>query len=197
MALSDIAAGIEVTTEQRDRGVASVDRTDESLADRLAGAAEDLPCDAETAATLVETYAAGESVGDAGQAADVAPITAAKTLHHVGEHVSPSRRPPVTSSGTGSTERSRGERSHRAHGCERTRVRTGRLRRDPRTLGRRPGRHRRVSDERRRHRRETGVARRVGGSGRRAAVVRTGAAGCASSSAGASRTAAGASRGRR
>jgi hypothetical protein len=89
MALSDIAAGIEVTTEQRDRGVASVDRTDESLADRLAGAAEDLPCDAETAATLVETYAAGESVGDAGRAADVAPITAAKTLHHVGEHVSP------------------------------------------------------------------------------------------------------------
>lgn len=88
MALSDIAAGIEVTTEQRDRGVASVDRTDEALADRLGDVAT-LPCDAETAATLVEAYAAGKSVGDAGRAAGVAPITAAKTLHCFGEQVCP------------------------------------------------------------------------------------------------------------
>ena len=89
MALSDIAAGIEVTTEQRDRGVASVDRTDESLADRLEAVADELPCAAEPAATLVETYAAGESVGDAGRAAGVAPTTAAKTLHCFGEQVCP------------------------------------------------------------------------------------------------------------
>ncbi len=89
MALSDIAAGIEVTTEQRERGVASVDRTDEHLADRLAGVAEEFPCDAESAATLVEAYAAGSSVGDAGRAAGVAPVTAAKTLHLFGEQVRP------------------------------------------------------------------------------------------------------------
>jgi hypothetical protein len=89
MALSDIAAGLEVTTEQRDRGVASVDRTEEALADRLDGVAHELPCDAETAATLVEAYAAGKSVGDAGRAAGLAPMTAAKTLHRFGEQVCP------------------------------------------------------------------------------------------------------------
>lgn len=88
MALSDIAAGIEVTTEQRNRGVASVDRTDDSLADRLADV-DGLPCDAEAAATLLEAYAAGKSVGDAGRAAGLAPTTAAKTLHHFGEQVCP------------------------------------------------------------------------------------------------------------
>ena len=83
MALSDIAAGVEVTTRQRDRGVAAVDETDAPLPKRLAPVADDLPCSAATAATLVETYAAGRSVGDAGRAAGIAPVTAAKTLHLV------------------------------------------------------------------------------------------------------------------
>lgn len=89
MALSDIAAGLEVTTEQRERGVAAVDRTEASLAERLADVAGDLPCEAEAAATLVEAYAGGASVGDAGRAAGIAPITAAKTLHLFGERVDP------------------------------------------------------------------------------------------------------------
>lgn len=89
MTLSEIAAGIEVTTEQRDHGVASVDRTDAALAERLAGVAGELPCDAETAATVVEVYADGTSVGGAGRAAGVTPITAAKTLHRFGEQVCP------------------------------------------------------------------------------------------------------------
>jgi 4'-phosphopantetheinyl transferase EntD len=89
MTLSDIAAGVEVTTHQRDRGVAAVDETDASLPERLAPVADDLPCLAATAATVVEAYAAGKSVGDAGRAAGVAPVMAAKTLHLVGEQVSP------------------------------------------------------------------------------------------------------------
>jgi len=89
MALSDIAAGVEVTTHQRDRGVAAVDETDASLSERLAPVADEFPCSAATAATVVEAYAAGRSVGDAGRAAGIAPVTAAKTLHLVGEHVSP------------------------------------------------------------------------------------------------------------
>jgi hypothetical protein len=89
MALSDIAAGLEVTTEQRERGVATVDRTATSLADRLAAVAGDLPCDAESAATLVEAYAEGASVGDAGRAAGVPPVTAAKALYLLGEPVDP------------------------------------------------------------------------------------------------------------
>lgn len=89
MGLSDIAAGVEVTTEQRDRGVATVDRTEGSLAERLDVVAEDLPCSAGTAATVVERYAEGGSVGAAARAADVAPMTTAKTLHLLGESVSP------------------------------------------------------------------------------------------------------------
>lgn len=89
MGLSEIADGIEVTTEQCDRGVASVDRTAGSLADRLADSASTLPCDTDAAATLLEAYAAGKSVGDAARAAGIAPMTAAKTLHRCGEHVCP------------------------------------------------------------------------------------------------------------
>lgn len=89
MGLDDIAAGLEVTTEQRDRGVATVDRTEESLADRLAPVAGRLPCEAETAATVVERYAGGGSVGAAGRAAGIAPMDAAKTLHLLGESVCP------------------------------------------------------------------------------------------------------------
>jgi hypothetical protein len=89
MGLSDIAAGVEVTTEQRDPGVATVDRTEGSLAERLAAVDSELPCDAETAATVVERYAGGGSVGAAARAAGVVPMTAAKTLHLLGESVSP------------------------------------------------------------------------------------------------------------
>ncbi|WP_121820866.1 DUF7858 family protein [Halostella salina] len=84
MTLSEIAAGVEVTAEQRDRGVATVDDTETELADRLAEYADDLPCTADDAATVVETYADGASVGVAGSAAGVAPMTAAKALHRLG-----------------------------------------------------------------------------------------------------------------
>lgn len=89
MALSDIAAGIEITASQRNRGVAAVDDTDASLAERLSLVDEDLPCSPTAAATVVEAYATGKPVGDAGRTAGVAPVTAAKTLHLVGEQVSP------------------------------------------------------------------------------------------------------------
>lgn len=89
MGLSDIAAGIEVTTEQCDRGVASVDGTDADLADRLREFAGDLPCSAGEAATLVERYAVGGSVGAASRAAGLAPATGARTLHRLGEPVCP------------------------------------------------------------------------------------------------------------
>ncbi|SEW19298.1 helix-turn-helix domain-containing protein [Halobacterium jilantaiense] len=84
MGLSDIAAGVEVTTRQRERGVASVDRTAAPLADRLAAHADDLPCGPGTAAELAEAYASGGSVGDAAEAVGVAPTTAAKCLHRLG-----------------------------------------------------------------------------------------------------------------
>lgn len=89
MGLSDIAAGLEVTDEQRDRGVATVDDTDASLAERLADHDEALPCPPEAAATVVEVYAEGRSVGTAASVADVPAVTAAKTLHLLGEQVCP------------------------------------------------------------------------------------------------------------
>lgn len=89
MGLSEIAAGIEVTAEQRERGVALVDRTDASVADRLAPHEGALPCSAGAAATVIERYAGGGSIGDAARSADLAPMTAAKTLHLLGESVSP------------------------------------------------------------------------------------------------------------
>ncbi|WP_435196576.1 hypothetical protein [Natronomonas sp. EA1] len=87
MTLDDIAAGLEVTTRQRDRGVAAVDDTDAPLATRLAD--HELPCSPEAAAALVEAYADGRSVGDAARVGGVAPATAAKTLHLLGESVNP------------------------------------------------------------------------------------------------------------
>ena len=84
MALTDIAAGIEVTAEQRDPGVATVDETDADLAARLSDHDEALPCAADGAATVVEAYADGASVGAAGRAAGLAPMTAAKALHRLG-----------------------------------------------------------------------------------------------------------------
>lgn len=89
MGLSDIAAGVEVTTEQRDRGVATVDETDTDLAEGLADHAGALPCEPAVAATIVEVYAEGRSVDTAASVAEVAPTTAAKTLHLLGEQVSP------------------------------------------------------------------------------------------------------------
>lgn len=89
MGLSEIAEGVEVTTEQRDRGVATVDDTDADLASQLANDADSLPCDADAAATVVEVYAEGRSIGAAARVAEVPPVTAAKTLHLLGEQVSP------------------------------------------------------------------------------------------------------------
>ncbi|WP_336001489.1 hypothetical protein [Halorientalis halophila] len=89
MGLSEIAAGVEVTTEQRDRGVATVDETGGSLAERLAEYADDLPCEPDVAATVAEVYAEGRSIGTAASVAGIAPTTAAKTLHLLGEQVSP------------------------------------------------------------------------------------------------------------
>jgi len=89
MGLADIAAGIEVTDHQRERGVAAVDDTEDSLAERLAPFADELPCSAADAATVVDAYAGGRAVDDCAHVADVPPVTAAKTLHLLGEQVSP------------------------------------------------------------------------------------------------------------
>jgi hypothetical protein len=89
MGLSDIADGIEVTTEQNERGVATVDATGATLEERLGSFESSLPCSATEAATVLERYTAGGSIGDAGRAAGIAPVTAAKTLHLLGESVSP------------------------------------------------------------------------------------------------------------
>ena len=89
MSLEDIAAGVAVTTPQSERGVAVTDRTETPLVERLESVADDLPCTPAAAATLVEAYADGASVGDAARAANVASVTAAKTLHLFGEDTSP------------------------------------------------------------------------------------------------------------
>lgn len=89
MGLADIAAGIEVTDHQHERGVAAVDDTDAPLSERLAPFAESLPCSPAAAAAVVEAYASGRAVDACGHAAGVPPVTAAKTLHLLGEQVSP------------------------------------------------------------------------------------------------------------
>ncbi|USZ67000.1 hypothetical protein NGM10_09690 [Halorussus salilacus] len=90
MTLSDIADGLEVTTEQRDRGVAAVDARPGELRERLAEFADDLPCDPASAAAILEGHTAGKSVGASAREAGVAPVTASKTLHLLGcEGVSP------------------------------------------------------------------------------------------------------------
>lgn len=89
MGLAEIAAGIEVTERQDERGVATVDATDATLAQRLEPFADGLPCSPAAAATVLEEYTGGAAVGAAGRAAGVAPATAAKTLHLLGESVSP------------------------------------------------------------------------------------------------------------
>lgn len=89
MSLDDIAAGLEVTTTQRDRGVAVADDTGASTVERLRPFADALPCTPAAAATVVAAYADGGSVGDAAREANVAPVTAAKTLYLLGEEVFP------------------------------------------------------------------------------------------------------------
>lgn len=84
MGLADIAEGIEVTSEQCDRGLATVDDTDGSLVERFEPHAERLPCTPEAAATVVETHTTGTSVGDSAETAGIAPMTAAKVLHRCG-----------------------------------------------------------------------------------------------------------------
>ena len=90
MTLSEIAAGIEVTASQEERGVATVDDTDGDLATRFAPHADALPCTPAAAAVVVESHARGGSVGDSAREAGVAPMTAAKALHRCGvDGVSP------------------------------------------------------------------------------------------------------------
>lgn len=84
MGLSEIAAGLTVTTRQHERGVATVDDTHTSLADGLAVYEDDLPCGPDTAARIAEAYAGGSSVGGAATIAGSVPVTAAKTLHLLG-----------------------------------------------------------------------------------------------------------------
>jgi hypothetical protein len=99
MELSDIAEGLEVVDEQRERGVAAVDDTDRDLGERLADHEAELPCDGETAAAVVETFTAGGDLEAVAEAGGVAPITAAKALHRLGvEGVAPlsaAERAPV------------------------------------------------------------------------------------------------------
>ncbi|GGL28869.1 hypothetical protein GCM10009037_10720 [Halarchaeum grantii] len=84
MGLSEIAAGLTVTTRQEERGVATVDATDVPLAERLAPYADELPCPVEPAAALLDAYGTGTSVGVAASAAGLAPTMGAKVLHRLG-----------------------------------------------------------------------------------------------------------------
>jgi len=84
MTLDEIAAGIEVTAKQEARGVAAVDETGADLVERLRDHTGALPCTPEAAATVVETHAAGTSVGESAREAGIAPVTAAKALHRCG-----------------------------------------------------------------------------------------------------------------
>jgi len=84
MGLSDIAAGIEVHERQRDRGVSTVDATGDDLIGRLDSHGDALPCTPAAAASVLEAYAAGTSVGDCAREAGIAPMTAAKLLHRCG-----------------------------------------------------------------------------------------------------------------
>ena len=84
MTLSDIAAGLELTTAQRDRGVVVADDTKTPLVDRLREHEDSLPCTAAATATLVDAYTAGRSVADTAEEAGVTPMTAAKALHRCG-----------------------------------------------------------------------------------------------------------------
>ncbi|WP_418283764.1 hypothetical protein [Halorubrum sp. DTA46] len=96
MTLSEIADGLEVTSRQRERGVAVADDTETPLVERLESHADDLPCTPAATATLVDAYTAGRSVGDAAREAGVTPMIGAKALHRCGVSdvcpLAPSRR---------------------------------------------------------------------------------------------------------
>ena len=110
MTLSEIAAGLEVTASQQDRGVAVADDTDTPLADRLRAHEDDLPCTAAATATLVDAYTTGRSVADAADEAGLTPMIAAKTLHRCGVSgvcpLAPTRREVVRNWLDGRTSRS-------------------------------------------------------------------------------------------
>jgi hypothetical protein len=84
MGLSEIAAEVgRTTTRQRERGVAAVERrADPETA--LEPFADELPCSVAAAATLLEAFVAGRTVGESAREAGVAPTTGAKALHLVG-----------------------------------------------------------------------------------------------------------------
>lgn len=84
MTLSDIADGIEVVEEQRDRGVPTVDESGSDLVSTFDRHADALPCTPEAAATVIETHTAGTSVEGSARRAGIAPMTAAKALHRCG-----------------------------------------------------------------------------------------------------------------
>ena len=110
MTLSEIADGLEVTLDQRDREVAVADDTDVPLVDRLREHADALPCTPAATATVVDAYTAGQRVGDAAATAGVAPMTAAKALHCCGVDgvcpLAPTRRGVVRAWLDGSIARS-------------------------------------------------------------------------------------------
>lgn len=84
MGLSDIAAGIEIREQQRERGVPTVDATSGDLRSRFEERADALPCTPAAATSVIEAYTAGTSIGDCAREAGIAPMTAAKLLHRCG-----------------------------------------------------------------------------------------------------------------
>ena len=78
-----------MTATQEKREVAVADETDATLTERLRPSADAFPCPPVTAVAVLERHAAGSSAGGAGRATGVAPIIAGKTLHLIGEPVSP------------------------------------------------------------------------------------------------------------
>lgn len=89
MGLDDIAAGVRVTDEQRERGVATADETAAPLSERLEVFAGDLPCSATEAAAVVRAYGEGASIERAAAVADLPRSTAARVLYLLGEPVDP------------------------------------------------------------------------------------------------------------
>ncbi|MCF2238888.1 MULTISPECIES: hypothetical protein [Halobacterium] len=85
MGLAEIADGITTTTtQQRERGVASVDHTRAPLADRLGTYADRLPCTAAQAAAVAKQHASGAGEQAVSDTVGVPPTTVAKCLHLLG-----------------------------------------------------------------------------------------------------------------
>lgn len=89
MGLDEIAAGVQVTDEQRERGVATADETSTPLSERLEPFAGELPCSAADAARVVGAYGEGASVERAAAVAELPRSTAARALYLLGEPVDP------------------------------------------------------------------------------------------------------------